>query len=97
MWRSDAQGSEAALTGTVAVVAMTATEHELTPDITRYRRGLESLLGIPATEGNQVDVLRNGDRIFPASMAAWAGFSWAGGRLKKAWDARATPYAPSPK
>ena len=32
----------------------------------RYRRALEALLGVPATEGNAVDVLRNGDRIFPA-------------------------------
>ena len=35
-----------------------------------FRRSLEGLLGIPATEGNQVDVLRNGDRIFPAMFAA---------------------------
>ena len=36
----------------------------------RYRRALEGLLGVPATEGNQVDVLRNGDRIFPAIFEA---------------------------
>ena len=30
------------------------------------RRVLEALLGIPFTEGNQVEVLRNGDAIFPA-------------------------------
>ncbi|MDQ6724587.1 MAG: phospholipase D-like domain-containing protein, partial [Actinomycetota bacterium] len=36
----------------------------------RYRRALEGLIGVPATEGNQVDVLRNGDRIFPAMVAA---------------------------
>jgi cardiolipin synthase A/B len=36
----------------------------------RYRRALEGLLGVPATEGNQVDVLRNGDRIFPAMFEA---------------------------
>ncbi|HTJ75879.1 MAG TPA: phospholipase D-like domain-containing protein [Acidimicrobiales bacterium] len=35
-----------------------------------FRRALEGLLGIPATEGNQVDVLRNGDRIFPALFEA---------------------------
>src|SRR3954451_8639224 len=35
-----------------------------------FRRALEGLLGIPATEGNQVDVLRNGDRIFPAMFEA---------------------------
>ena len=37
-----------------------------------YRRELEGLLGVPATEGNQVDVLRNGDRIFPAMFEAIA-------------------------
>jgi cardiolipin synthase len=37
-------------------------------DLQRYRRALEGLLGIPATEGNQVDVLRNGDEIFPAML-----------------------------
>ena len=36
----------------------------------RYRRALEGLLGVPATEGNQVDVLRNGDQIFPAIFEA---------------------------
>jgi len=36
----------------------------------RYRRALEGLLGIPATEGNQVEVLRNGDRIFAAMLDA---------------------------
>lgn len=35
-----------------------------------YRRALEGLLGVPATEGNRVDVLRNGDRIFPAMFDA---------------------------
>ncbi len=34
------------------------------------RRRLESLLGIPATEGNDIVVLRNGDRIFPAMLSA---------------------------
>ncbi|MDQ3030384.1 MAG: phospholipase D-like domain-containing protein, partial [Actinomycetota bacterium] len=36
----------------------------------RYRRTLEGLVGVPATEGNQVDVLRNGDEIFPAMLQA---------------------------
>ncbi|MFW6092709.1 MAG: phospholipase D-like domain-containing protein [Pseudomonadota bacterium] len=31
---------------------------------------LENVLGIPFTEGNRVDVLRNGDRIFPAMLEA---------------------------
>jgi cardiolipin synthase len=39
----------------------------------RYRRALEGLIGVPATEGNQVDVLRNGDRIFPAMLEAIRG------------------------
>lgn len=35
----------------------------------RIRRVLEGLLGIPATQGNTIDVLRNGDQIFPAMLA----------------------------
>ena len=36
----------------------------------RYRLWLEGLLGVPATDGNRVDVLRNGDQIFPAMLDA---------------------------
>jgi cardiolipin synthase A/B len=36
------------------------------------RRVLEGLLGVPGTEGNTVDVLRNGDEIFPAMLDAIA-------------------------
>lgn len=36
----------------------------------RFRRVMEGLLGVPATEGNRIDVLRNGDEIFPAMLAA---------------------------
>lgn len=36
----------------------------------RWRRTLEGSLGIPATEGNQVDVLRDGITIFPAMLEA---------------------------
>ena len=36
----------------------------------RYRRALEGLTGVPATEGNIVEVLRNGDQIFPAMLQA---------------------------
>ncbi len=36
----------------------------------RVRRILEGVLGIPATEGNQLTVLRNGDEIFPAMLEA---------------------------
>ena len=34
------------------------------------RRRLEGLLGIPASEGNELTVLRNGDAIFPAMLEA---------------------------
>jgi cardiolipin synthase len=36
----------------------------------RLRRTLESLTGVAFTEGNQLTVLRNGDRIFPAMLRA---------------------------
>ncbi len=39
----------------------------------RYRRALEGLLGVPATEGNRIDILRNGDEIFPAVLDAIRG------------------------
>ncbi len=34
------------------------------------RRAFEVVLGIPASDGNRVTVLRNGDRIFPAMLEA---------------------------
>ncbi len=37
---------------------------------TTWRRRLEGLLGVPATDGNTVTVLRNGDEIFPAMLEA---------------------------
>jgi cardiolipin synthase A/B len=45
------------------------------PDIPTTRRRLEALLGVPATEGNEVRVLRNGERIFPAMLDAIRGAS----------------------
>jgi cardiolipin synthase len=36
----------------------------------RVRRTLEGVLGVPATEGNRIEVLRNGDEIFPALFDA---------------------------
>lgn len=36
----------------------------------RWRRIIEGGLGIPATTGNRIDVLRNGDEIFPAMLEA---------------------------
>ncbi|MDP8977623.1 MAG: phospholipase D-like domain-containing protein [Actinomycetota bacterium] len=41
-----------------------------TAGVQRWRRRLEGLVGVPATEGNRVDVLRNGDEIFPAMLDA---------------------------
>jgi cardiolipin synthase len=38
--------------------------------VRRLRRRLEGLLGIPASEGNAVTLLRNGDQIFPAMLEA---------------------------
>lgn len=37
------------------------------------RRTLEGVLGVPATEGNRVEVLRNGRKIFPAMFEAVEG------------------------
>jgi cardiolipin synthase len=37
------------------------------------RTWFEGLLGVPATDGNRVDVLRNGDEIFPAMLDAIRG------------------------
>ncbi len=34
------------------------------------RRTVEGIIGVPATEGNHIDVLRNGDEIFPAMLEA---------------------------
>jgi cardiolipin synthase len=39
-------------------------------DVERVRRTLEGVLGVPATEGNAVEVLHNGDEIFPAMFEA---------------------------
>jgi cardiolipin synthase len=36
----------------------------------RIRRVLEGVIGVPATEGSRIDVLRNGDAIFPAMLDA---------------------------
>ncbi|MFA9445738.1 phosphatidylserine/phosphatidylglycerophosphate/cardiolipin synthase family protein [Egicoccus sp. AB-alg6-2] len=38
--------------------------------LARYRRALEGLLGVPATEGNAVEVLRDGVEIFPSMLDA---------------------------
>jgi len=38
--------------------------------VQRLRRRLEALLGIPASEGNALTVLKNGDEIFPSMLEA---------------------------
>jgi cardiolipin synthase len=45
--------------------------------IERFRRALEGIVGVPATEGNAIDVLRNGVEIFPAMLEAIAGAAHA--------------------
>lgn len=49
---------------------MTPATATLQEDAQRLCRGLESLLGIPATPGNRVEVLRNGDEVFGAMLEA---------------------------
>ncbi|RPI07214.1 MAG: cardiolipin synthase B, partial [Actinobacteria bacterium] len=39
-------------------------------DETDLRRTIEGVIGVPATEGNQIDVLRNGIEVFPAMLDA---------------------------
>lgn len=41
--------------------------------IDRVRRVVEGVVGVPATEGNSIEVLRNGDEIFPAMLEAIRG------------------------
>lgn len=38
--------------------------------VDRYRHWLDGLLGVPVTDGNAVEVLRNGAQIFPAMLDA---------------------------
>ncbi|MGQ4818497.1 hypothetical protein ACQ1ZK_15335, partial [Enterococcus faecium] len=54
------------------------------------RRVLGSLVGVPFTEGNRIDVLRNGEETFPALLGAIAAarrsidmlwFAWHGGAV----------------
>jgi cardiolipin synthase len=48
----------------------TATATAAEDRVGHLRRRLEGLLGIPATEGNELTLLRNGDQIFPAMLTA---------------------------
>jgi phosphatidylserine/phosphatidylglycerophosphate/cardiolipin synthase-like enzyme len=50
--------------------AATTDRATTTDSAARIRRTLEGVLGVPATEGNRVQVLRNGDQIFPAMLEA---------------------------
>jgi cardiolipin synthase len=50
--------------------AVRAAESTLDDKQQRLRRTLEVLTGTAFTEGNELTVLRNGDRIFPAMLEA---------------------------
>ena len=51
--------------------ARASTDTSTTEDTAaRIRRRLEGVLGVPATEGNRIEVLRNGDQIFPSMLEA---------------------------
>ena len=57
--------------GVVTAVVDRRTGRDATErDRSRVRRALEGVIGVPATEGNRIDVLRNGDEIFPAMLDA---------------------------
>jgi cardiolipin synthase len=56
------------MTATVNDIASAATDDA----IAALRRPLEGIVGVPATEGNSVEVLRNGDEIFPAMLESIA-------------------------
>lgn len=43
---------------------------EAVDETPRYRYWLEALIGVPATEGNRIEVLRNGDQILPTMLEA---------------------------
>lgn len=45
-----------------------AKEGNVVDDQAALRRRLEFLVGVPATDGNEIDVFRNGEEIFPAMV-----------------------------
>jgi cardiolipin synthase len=47
--------------------------HDIAGRSNDLRRALEGVIGVPATEGNHVEVLRNGNEIFPAMLGDIAG------------------------
>ena len=65
------------VSGTVTAPGASPEPESAAPELTerqqRLRRTLESLTGVAFTEGNQLDVLRNGDRIFEAMLDAIGG------------------------
>ncbi len=42
--------------------------HDVSRRTDELRRALEGVIGVPATEGNRIEVLRNGNEIFPAML-----------------------------
>lgn len=57
---------------TVNTNVVLAPDNNLDQDQRRWRSTLEGVLGIPFSAGNRIDVLRNGDEIFPAMLKAVA-------------------------
>jgi cardiolipin synthase len=55
---------------TVMIEGSAAAGRSATTADPRFRRVLEGVLGVPATEGNELVVLRNGDEIFPSMLEA---------------------------
>ena len=47
-----------------------ARENAKTDAVGQLRRTIEGVIGVPATEGNRIEVLRNGDQIFPSMLEA---------------------------
>ena len=59
------------LAATVSGPTLGPGDAERSPDpARRLRRTLEGVIGVAATEGNRIEVLRNGDRIFAAMLEA---------------------------
>jgi len=54
----------------VTTLAVSRPERASEDRVDDVRRTLEGVIGVPATEGNQVDALVNGDQIFPAMLEA---------------------------
>jgi cardiolipin synthase A/B len=54
----------------VTTLDVSMPDHASEDRVDAVRRTLEGVIGVPATEGNQVDALVNGDQIFPAMLEA---------------------------